>query len=66
MTYDEYGNELGYKTDLSALSSNNDLLNAISAAIGKDITSGIDTSIFDDTLKVITKDGEEIEHSTEA
>lgn len=65
MVYDEYGNELGYKTDLSALNNNSDLLKEISAAIGKDISSGIDTSIFDDTLKVITKDGEEIEHSTE-
>ena len=65
MIYDQYGDELGYKTDLSTLNNDSDLLKEISVAIGKDISSGVDTSIFDDTLKVITKDGEEIEHSTE-
>ena len=65
MIYDQYGDELGYKTDLSTLNNDSDLLKEIGVAIGKDISSGVDTSIFDDTLKVITKDGEEIEHSTE-
>ena len=63
--YDEYGNSIGTKLDFSTMTNNQEFLDAVAEATGKNIIGATDTSWFDGNVKFKTNDGDEFEYTTD-